>query len=139
MLGRTVLLDGHTLPVIGVTPAAFFGVDVGHRYDVAIPMCVDRAFSDNGKGRIPSRTDWWMSILGRLKPGWTLERANAHLHAISAGIMQASLPPTYRPDTSKGYLKNKLEVAAGGTGVSGLRREYEQPLWLLMAIPAWCC
>jgi predicted permease len=133
VLGRTVLLDGHTLPVIGVTPAAFFGVDVGHRYDVAIPMCVDRAFSDNGKGRIPSRTDWWMSILGRLKPGWTLERANAHLHAISAGIMQASLPPTYRPDTSKGYLKNKLEVAAGGTGVSGLRREYEQPLWLLMA------
>ena len=133
VVGRPVRLDGHSLPVVGVTPAAFFGVEVGHRYEVAIPMCADRAFSDDGKGRIPSRTDWWMSILGRLKPGWTLERADAHIRALSPGIMRASLPPTYRPDTAKGYLVDKLEVTAGGTGVSELRRRYEQPLWLLMA------
>jgi putative ABC transport system permease protein len=133
VLGRVVRLDGHTLPVIGVTPASFFGVEVGHRYDVAIPMCADRAFSDDGKGRIPVRTDWWMSILGRLKPGWTIDRADAQLRAVSPGIMRASLPPTYRPDSAKGFLLNKLEVDAGGTGVSGLRRDYEQPLWLLMA------
>jgi predicted permease len=133
VLSRSVFLDGHTLPVIGVTPPPFFGVEVGHRYDVAIPMCADRAFSDDGKGRIPVRTDWWMSILGRLKPGWTVDRASAHLRAISPGIMQASLPPAYRPDTAKGFLKDKLEVDAGGTGVSELRRSYTQPLVLLMA------
>jgi predicted permease len=132
-LGRQVWLDGHMLPVVGVTPAEFFGVEVGHRYDVAIPMCADRAFSDDGKGRIPVRTDWWISILGRLKPGWTLERADSHIRALSPGIMLASLPPAYRPDTAKGYLKDKLQATAGGTGVSGLRRQYEQPLWLLMA------
>ncbi|MGP8245748.1 MAG: ABC transporter permease [Bryobacteraceae bacterium] len=133
VLGRQVWLDGHTLPVIGVTPPAFFGVEIGHRYDVAIPMCADRAFSEDGEGRIPVRTDWWISMLGRLKPGWTLARADAHIRALSAGIMRASLPPSFRPDTAKDYLKDKLEVAAGGTGVSGLRSEYEQPLWLLMA------
>ena len=31
VLGRTVRLDGHTFPVIGVTPPAFFGVEVGNR------------------------------------------------------------------------------------------------------------
>ena len=41
-LGRTVTLDGHTFPVIGVTPASFFGVEVGNRYDIALPLCADR-------------------------------------------------------------------------------------------------
>jgi predicted permease len=48
--------------------------------------------------------------------------------------MKATLPPTYRPDMAGRYLSNKLTANAGGTGVSGLRREYEKPLWLLMAI-----
>jgi putative ABC transport system permease protein len=36
VLMRTIRLDGHPIPVIGVTPASFFGVEVGNRYDVAI-------------------------------------------------------------------------------------------------------
>src|SRR5207244_2851392 len=75
----------------------------------------------------------WASGIGRLKPGWTVERANTHLNALSPGIMQATLPPTYKPETAKHYLANKLAATDGGTGVSGLRREYERPLWLLMA------
>jgi len=131
--GRTVSLEGRTFPVLGVTPPGFFGVEVGWRYDVAIPLCADRMMSDEGIGRIPVKTDWWLSLMGRLKPGWTIERANAHLHALSAGIMQTALPPSYRPDTAKGYLKNKLGAAPAGSGQSFLRLDYEQPLWILMA------
>jgi putative ABC transport system permease protein len=132
-VGRTVSLDGHSIPVAGVTPAAFFGVEVGTQYDVAIPLCADRLFAADGIGRSPIRHAWWISIMGRLKPGWTVERANAHLQAISPGIMQATLPPVYRPDMAKGYLANKLAATTGGTGVSGLRRQYEMPLLLLLA------
>ena len=133
VLGRTVLLDGRPFPVLGVTGPWFFGVEVGNRYDVALPLCADSLLSQDGASRIPNRTAWWLSAMGRLKPGWTVERAAAHLQAISPGITQASLPPTYRPDQAKRYLNNKLTATAGGTGVSGLRREYEQPLWLLLA------
>src|SRR5712692_4949081 len=133
VLSRTVSLDGHTIPVIGVTPPSFFGVEVGTRYDVAIPICADTLFAEDKKGRIPVPHAWWLSMMGRLKPGWTVERANSHLHALSPGIMRATLPPTYKPATAKRYLANKLEATDGGTGVSGLRREYERPLWLLMA------
>src|SRR5713226_919619 len=131
ILDRTVNLEGHPFPVIGVTPASFFGVEVGSRYDVAIPLCADRLMADDKKGRIPIRHAWWLSMMGLLKPGWTAERATLHLRALSPGIMRATLPPIYKAEQIKRYLANKLAATEGGTGVSGLRNEYERPLWLL--------
>jgi len=133
VLGRAIRLDGYSLPVIGVTPASFFGVEVGNRYDVAIPLCADRLLAEDKKGRIPVRHAWWLSMMGRLKPGWTAERATLHLRALSPSIMRATLPPTYKAEQTKRYLANKLAATDGGTGVSGLREDYERPLWLLMA------
>jgi putative ABC transport system permease protein len=133
ILARTVSLYGHTFPIIGVTPPSFFGVEVGSRYDVAIPLCADRLLADDGKGKIPVLTAWWLSAMGRLKPGWTAAGASAHLRALSPGIMRATLPPGYMPDLAKGYLANRLVAVEAGTGVSGLRQQYERPLWLLMA------
>lgn len=134
ILNRTLTLDGRTFAIQGVTPPEFFGVEVGNRFSVAIPMCADDLFpGNNGKTRSQIRTAWWISMMGRLKPGWTLERATAHLQTLSPGIMQAGLPETYRPEQAKKFLANKLEATAGGTGVSGLRRNYETPLWLLLA------
>ncbi len=136
VLGRTVSLDGHALPIIGVTPAAFFGVEVGQRFDVAIPLCADALLAEDARSRLPVADAWWLSMMGRLKPGWTLEGADSHLQAVSPAIMRATLPPTYKPDLAKRYLGNKLVARSGATGVSGLRSEYEQPLWLLLATTA---
>src|SRR5215470_11616193 len=134
VLTHTIRLEGYPFPIIGVTPASFFGVEVGNRYDVALPLCADRFLAEDKKGRIPLRHAWWLSMMGRLKPGWSTERANAHLRSLSPGIMEATLPETYKPETAKSYLADKLAVTQGSTGVSHLRRDYERPLWLLMAI-----
>ncbi len=79
------------------------------------------------------RSAWWLSAMGRLKPGWTIARANAQLQTVSPAVMQETLPPDYRPDGAKKYLANKLSVAPGATGVSQLRRQSENPLWILLA------
>ena len=61
-------------------------------------------------------TAWWLSIMGRLKPGWTIARANAQIQTVSPSIMRESLPPSYRADDAKKYLANKLTVTPGASG-----------------------
>ncbi len=130
---RTVRLDGRLFPIVGVAEPDFFGVEIGHKFEVAVPLCSDPMFWEPGKGHTTQRNAWWLSIMGRLKPGWTLERANAQIQAVSPAIMRESLPEAYRVDDAKKFLANKLTVTAGATGVSQLRRQYQDPLWILLA------
>ena len=134
VLSQTVRVGGHALPVIGVTPPAFFGVQVGKRFDLALPICADRLLSNDQRGRMPVSFSWWLSVIGRLKPGMTVKRASAELRTISARVMEVTIPSMYKSSDAKSFRQNKLLVKDAGTGMSQLRTDYERPLWLLMAI-----
>ena len=41
VVGKTLTLEGHTFPILGVTPPSFYGVAVGQRFDVAVPVCAE--------------------------------------------------------------------------------------------------
>jgi putative ABC transport system permease protein len=131
VIGRKITVDYHPVEVIGVTPAAFTGLDVGQSFDVALPICSQASldlysFLDDG-------TIWWLSVMGRLKPGWTFERATAELGSVSPGVFEATLPKQYPTENVKDYLHLKLTAHPAGTGISWLREQYEDPLWLLLA------
>ena len=49
---------------------------------VAVPLCADQLLAENKKGRRPLPSAWWLAIMGRLKPGWTAERATSHLQTV---------------------------------------------------------
>src|SRR5205085_11107251 len=117
-----------------VTARAFFGMEVGKTFDAALPVCADPVFSDDGKGRLASGTDWWLSVFGRLKRGWSLEKATAHLAAISPELFRTTLPPNYPPVSVPKYLKFTLAASPAASGLSQLREDYEAPLWLLLGI-----
>jgi hypothetical protein len=133
---RTVRLDGRPFPVLGVTPPGFFGVEIGHRFDIAVPVCADPIFYEGLRARQEQDSPAHRLVAfghGPLKPGWTIERANAQLQAISPAIMEETLPPFYRADNAKKYLANELSASPGATCVSQLGRQYEDPLWILLA------
>ena len=136
VVGQTLALGSHATEIIGVTPASFLGLEVGKTFDVAVLACADPVFSDDGKGRLASGTDWWLTVFGRLKPGWTVERASAHLAAISPDLFQATLPARYPAVSVSKYLAFKLEAAGAASGLSQLREEYTSPLWMLLGTAA---
>jgi len=133
VLGRKITLAGHPFEIIGVTPADFFGVEVGRNFDVAAPICADALVNGEGN-RLDRRSASWLSVMGRLKPGWTLQQATTHLNSISAGIFQETVHSGYTAETAEKYRGFKLEALSAGSGVSSLRRQYNDPLMLLLAI-----
>ncbi|HET8647885.1 MAG TPA: ABC transporter permease, partial [Vicinamibacteria bacterium] len=132
-IGRTLHLDGHPLPVVGVTAPGFFGVEIGRSFDVAAPLCVEPLI--DGTREAMERPDWWfLAVLGRLAPGWSAERATAQLAAVSPAIFEETVPPRYGPEDAKSYRAYSLAAYPSATGFSRLRRAYEKPLWLLLGL-----
>ncbi|MBZ5617673.1 MAG: ABC transporter permease [Acidobacteriia bacterium] len=130
-IGRKLTLNGHPVEVIGVTPAGFFGLTVGQNFQVALPLCSIQVMWFNA---LDAGTFWWLTVMGRLGPGGSIERAAAQVNAMSAAVFETSLPPGYPPVSVKDYLGMKLTATSAQTGISGLREDYSDPLWLLLAI-----
>ena len=135
-IGQTLTLEGHRFPILGITPPSFYGVSVGDRFDIAVPVCaepiIDGEYS-NITGERPRET-WWLAMLGRLRPGWTLERATAQLSTIMPAALQETIPPQYDADGVKHYLAYKLEVLPAANGFSNLREDSSTSLWLLLGL-----
>jgi putative ABC transport system permease protein len=130
-VGKTLMIEKHPFEVIGVTAKSFFGVEVGHKFDLAIPICSEPVFA-GAHSSLDARHEWWLAAIGRLKPGWSIDRASAHLGSISPGLFEATMPQGYGADM-KGYLGLKLGAFPLSTGFSSLRQDSSQPLMLLLA------
>src|SRR5262249_31419202 len=119
--------------VVGVTQPGFFGVEVGRAFTIAAPLCSEPVL--NGEySSLESRTGWWLSVIGRLKPGWTLERVNAQLRAASPQIFEAAAPTGIDAGMIKNFLAFRLNGVPAEGGISALREESENSLWLLLAL-----
>jgi len=132
-VGRKLTVNGYPLEIMGITPAGFFGVDVGHGFDVAVPICSEPLLMPDRKA-VNKRRDWWLAAIGRLKPGVGIKQANAQLDIISRAVFQATVPAVYNPADVKVYLNLKLGASPAGSGVSSIRGTYETPLILLLSI-----
>src|SRR5579859_150025 len=133
ILGRKISLDGHQFEIAGITPPGFTGIDVGRQFDVAVPLCSEPLM--HGESSLMDlRNGYWLAAVGRLKPGVTIEQANAEMAALSTGILEATVPPQYDAEAQKHYMQFKFGAFPAATGFSNLRRSYETPLWTLLAI-----
>jgi putative ABC transport system permease protein len=130
-VGRKLTLNYHPTEIIGVTPPSFFGVEIGGSYDVAVPICSQAVLWSEGTW-LDVGTIWWLNVIGRLKPGSTPEKANAQLAVISPRIFEATLPSNYPTENVKDYVKFKLAAVPAAGGVSWLRTQYSNSLFLLL-------
>ena len=131
VLQQTVRLEGHLFDIVGVTPPDFFGLDVGRRFDVAVPICADPILST--ANRLERRSVWWLFGVGRLRPGHTVSEVTERLSAISPGIMDATVPEWYTAENAQKYRANKLVARPLGSGVSDVREQFGESLVVLLA------
>ena len=132
-VGSKLVIEDHTVEVIGVTPPGFLGLEVGRTFDFAVPLCAENTFhqKDSFRGR---RDFFWLTVMGRLKHDWTIAQASAELEALSPGLMAATVPTGYSTASLDSYRRYRLAAYPAGNGVSQLRKIYDTSLWLLLGI-----
>jgi len=132
VIGKRIRIGRDDYEIVGVTPRDFTGLEVGRRFDVAAPLCSEW-LPPGSRSRLDSGTDWFLIVMGRLKPGWTIARASAHLESISPAVFAAALPANYPAESVDVYKAFTLGALDARNGVSQVRESYAEPLWFLQA------
>jgi predicted permease len=132
-IGSRLIINDHPVDVIGVTPRSFFGLEVGHQFDFALPICSVSSF-DPGDPTLSRKDFFWLRLIGRLKPGITVASASSELDALSPGIIEATVPDGYSSTALEVYRRYRFTAVPAGNGVSDIRRTYDASLWLLLGI-----
>ena len=126
-IDKTMSLNGHEFTIVGVAPAEFSGTDRGYAPELYIPtMMLAQAAPSMGDDTVSSRKYMWLTMSGRLKPGVTLQQAEA---AMTALFEEISGP------RASGLLAGARMVAKDGRrGDTGRVNDLSFPLKLLMAV-----
>ena len=133
VVGRTLSLDGHAVPVVGVSAEGFGGLEVGRPFDVAVPVCTQEVLGD-GERWIADRSVFWLTVMGGVPPARRLTAVNAELETLSPALFAATLPDGYSAEAADGYLSLQLRATPGGTGVSSARTRYGDSFLALLAV-----
>jgi predicted permease len=120
ILGRRALVRETDCTIVGVAPADFRSHQVGYAPDIWLPL---RPLTD--PKLLASRgMSFFSGVMGRLRPGVTLTQAETELTALyQRANTQSPQPRDF-----------KMTIAPGAQGLDAVRRRFEQPLFLVLAV-----
>ena len=138
IVGKQIVVNGRALTIIGVSPAGFDGVEPGRAPQIRIPITMKDDLPRSDFSRLNTNRFRWAEVFGRLKPGMTLEKAQAGLQPLFHQILNREVTEKpfakASPFVKQEFLKMWMEVMPGSKGRSNLRRTYSKPLFALMGI-----
>ena len=94
IVGKTQLLNGVPHTIIGVAPPGFYGTFVGYSFQFWVPASMEELFEAGGY-KLENRAARWIEGFVLLKPGVTLEQAQAEMSAV-AKRLEIDYPATNR-------------------------------------------
>jgi predicted permease len=136
-IGSTLTIFDRPVTVIGVTDASFTGLEVGRSFEIALPVCAAAAGPRRDEDVVTAldrRDHWWLTVMGRLKPDWTIERASEQMRAISPGILQATQPSGYPAALMQAYRNITFSAFPAAQGVSQVRDAHDRSLLMLLGL-----
>ena len=136
VVGQTIKADGVPLTIIGVAPRDFLGFSISIEHDLTVPIALLPSIMAS-EATMLHGTSRWVSTIGRLAPGVSLESARAQVEAMWPSLLDAAMPETFLTTQREDYLKWTPRVSSAATGIErGLRSRYTNPLYALLGIAA---
>jgi predicted permease len=129
VVGRVVRVDGVRATITGVMQPGFTGEVVGLPTDVWIPIASHDLLRPNDPV-LQTRRASWLLLIGRAKPGITLEQARQHLIPLIGNSINANA--TARELEVIGRRGMQYYVSSASRGASATRTSFRAPLVALM-------
>ena len=97
VIGRTIELNSVPFTIIGVAEQRFTGITPGSDYDVWLPLSDAQQITDLmfWQNRSSDVSNWWLTIIGRLKPGTELASAQAAVSGLFQNEMLHGAVPLF--------------------------------------------
>ncbi|HYP29039.1 MAG TPA: ABC transporter permease [Blastocatellia bacterium] len=128
-VGKVIYVNSSPFTIVGVTPPKFHGtLDLGVSPDITVPTGAQTLVM-RGDSILTDRGNWWVQIIGRLKPGVTAEQAQAHLDAMFQQEV-AELIKSSKEEKDPA----RVEVLPGGKGLTQTRGQLAGPLYIMVAV-----
>jgi macrolide transport system ATP-binding/permease protein len=127
VVGRTIRLNNVVFTIAGVAPPQFSGVTPGNAYDLWLPLSKYHALRVRWGGNLEAATNWWLVILGRLRPGASLAQAQAAASVVFQNeLLHGSKPLAKAADDPS------IVLTPAQRGLNGERSQIKPLLYLLM-------
>lgn len=136
VVGSTFVVEGHPLTVIGVAPAGFFGETLeSDPPDIWVPLAQEPMMNGDGS-LLHQPVSAWLRMIGRLRPGASIEGMAPRLTGILRQWMQhdSGYPANWMADVIQMLPKQTIAVVPAGAGVAVMKEEYGRSLQILLSV-----
>ncbi len=125
---------GETLfTIVGVAPQEFFGTKVGEAPDLWIPLSMQKEVPPNFDGYSDNFSES-LYLIARLKPGVSIAQASANANLLYQQILRGFPGAPLSQENLEKLNQTHVDLTPMATGLSALRRQYSDPLKILMAV-----
>jgi predicted permease len=134
IVGKTILVNETPLTVLGVTPPAFFGINLSNNPDVRVPLMMTPVFNPRPATRLTSHTHQWLTLMARRRPDVSRTQAQASLEVTYRQLIEAEAQQLSADTTAydrEQFLAHRIAVLPGAQGFQSLQREMRTSLLLL--------
>lgn len=138
IVGKKVLINNYPMTIVGVSAPGFTGVDPARSPKIRVPVQMLPILNPGWDTTLSFRRLQWVRVFARLKPGYTVESAQASLQVLFTQIRQyeATLPEakSWSAYNREQFLKATVVVEKAATGYSQLRNSFSKALVVLMCM-----
>jgi len=135
VINRTLKLGDTTFTIVGVAPPEFFGTKVGEAPDMWIPLSMIKEVPPHFGGYKDNFSESLL-ILGRLKPGFSVDAATANVNLLFRQILIDFAGAKLDAENQQKLDRTKVPLTPMDKGLSSLRRQFSEPLQILMSVVA---
>jgi predicted permease len=138
-VGKKILVNNYPMTIVGVSAAGFAGIDPARSPQLRVPILMKPVIVPEWAWlQMSDERSRWVQVFARLKPGYTIETAQAPLQTLFTQRRQyeLTLPGAKYMNAyvREQFLKGQLKIEKADIGYSPLRNDFSTALIVLMAM-----